>query len=73
MHRHVFTGAYCRLLGTTDIQLGEVISKGNLSVERALKGKSGEQLTVSLFGHALRVWIRSFMMPVGHRWLLETT
>ena len=36
----------CRLLGTTEIQLGEVISKGKHTVKNSLKGKKGDQLTV---------------------------
>lgn len=37
---------FCRLLGSTDIQLQEVVSKGKHNVTRTLKGKKGEQLTV---------------------------
>lgn len=39
--------ACCRLLGSTDISLQEVVSKGKYNVNTTLKGKKGEQLPVS--------------------------
>ncbi len=36
----------CRLLGSTEIQLQEVVSRGKHSVTKTLKGKKGDMLTV---------------------------
>ena len=37
-----------RLLGRTEIQLGEVVSRGKQSINTPLKGKKGDQLTVKI-------------------------
>ena len=36
-----------RILGTTEVQLQEVVSRGKHSVTKTLKGKKGDMLTVS--------------------------